>query len=138
MLHPLKYLGFQNAALKTFKIGGQSQSVYDTIVPFIDVPPKGGGSAYGEKWRPNPNKLADQRYIGTPGEIKTTIMPNGDVFQTKLVQMEKLLLNSIIQYIIGQISMLILMIMKYDGTPWMAILSRSLLSIIPMEHRNSN
>ena len=33
---------------------------------------KGGGSAYGGKWRPNPNKPQDQRFLGKPGEIKTT------------------------------------------------------------------
>ena len=33
---------------------------------------KGGGSAYGGKWRPNPNKPYDGRYIGVPGEIKRT------------------------------------------------------------------
>ena len=46
--------------------------------------------------------------------------------------------EGIIQCIIGQISILIHMIMKYDGTPQMDILNRSLLLIIPMEHRNSN
>ena len=45
---------------------------------------KGGGSAYGGKWRPNPNKPQDQRYWGKPGEIKTTIMRNGEIFRTKI------------------------------------------------------
>lgn len=45
---------------------------------------KGGGSAYGGKWRPSPNKPEDQRYIGKPGEIKTTVMNNGDIFKTKI------------------------------------------------------
>ena len=45
---------------------------------------KGGGSAYGGKWRPNPNKPQDQRYLGNPGEIKRTIMNNGDVYKTKM------------------------------------------------------
>ena len=49
-----------------------------------DTKPKGMGSAFGGKWRPNPSKPADQRYIGIPGEIKRTIMPNGDVYQTKI------------------------------------------------------
>lgn len=44
---------------------------------------KGGGSAYGGKWRPNPNKSQDQRYLGNPGEMKRTIMNNGDVYKTK-------------------------------------------------------
>lgn len=60
---------YKAEGLEPFKIGGQSPPVYDTIVPFIDVQLKGGGSAYGGKWRPNPNKPADQRYVGTPGEI---------------------------------------------------------------------
>ena len=137
------YLDYERSykaeGLEAFKIGGQSPPVYDTIVLFIDVQLKGGGSAYGGKRRPNPNKPADQRYVGTPGEIKTTIMPNGDVFKQKnWSRLEKLLWNGIIQYIIGQISILIHMIMKYDGTPQMDILNRSLLLIIPMEHRNSN
>lgn len=40
--------------LDAFKVGGQPQAFYDTISPFIDVPLKGGGSAYGGQWRPNP------------------------------------------------------------------------------------
>jgi len=42
------------------------------------------GSAYGGKWRPNPNKPQDQWYLGNPGEIKTTIMPNGEIYKTKI------------------------------------------------------
>ena len=45
---------------------------------------KGMGSAYGGKWRPNPNKPQDQRYLGNPGEIKKTIMPNGETYKTKI------------------------------------------------------
>ncbi len=45
---------------------------------------KGTGSAHGGKWQPNPNKPQDQRYVGSPGEVKTTIMNNGDVFKTKI------------------------------------------------------
>lgn len=45
---------------------------------------KGMGSAYGGKWRPNPNKPQDQRYLGNPGEIETTIMPNGETYKTKI------------------------------------------------------
>ena len=50
---------YKAEGLEAFKIGGQSPSVYDTIVPFIDVQLKGGGSAYGGKWRLNPNKPTD-------------------------------------------------------------------------------
>lgn len=44
---------------------------------------KGGGSAYGGKWRPNPNKPHDQRFLGKPGEIKTTYK-NGYRVDTKI------------------------------------------------------
>lgn len=30
---------------------------------------KGGGSAYGGGWKPSPNKPADQRLVGTPGQV---------------------------------------------------------------------
>ncbi len=44
---------------------------------------KGSGSAYGGKWQPNPSKPADSRYIGEPGEIKTTYK-NGYRIDTKI------------------------------------------------------
>lgn len=44
----------------------------------------GGGSAYGGKCRPNPNKPDDQRLVGRPGEIKRTVMRNGAVYLTKI------------------------------------------------------
>lgn len=47
---------------------------------------KGMGSAHGGKWRPNPNKPDDQRFLGKPGEIKTTIIKNGDTYRTKIGQ----------------------------------------------------
>ncbi len=61
--------------LDSFKISGQPALSHDTINTFIDIPfTKGGGSAFGGQWRPNPNKPADQRYVGTPGEVKTTVI----------------------------------------------------------------
>ena len=45
---------------------------------------KGMGSAYGGKWRPNPKKPQDQRYLGNPGEIITTTLPNGERYETKI------------------------------------------------------
>ena len=45
---------------------------------------KGGGSTYGGKWRPNPDKPEDARYLGEPGEVKTTVMRNGDLYRTKI------------------------------------------------------
>ena len=61
---------FQNDDLAAFKIGGTYHKACDTIEPYLIG--KGGGSAYGGKWRPNPNKPQDQRFLGKPGEIKTT------------------------------------------------------------------
>ena len=68
--------------LDCYKIGGTIRQEYDIMEPYRIG--KGGGSAYGGKWRPNPNKPQDARYWGNPGEIKTTIMNNGDIFKTKI------------------------------------------------------
>ncbi len=43
---------------------------------------KGMGSAYGGEWQPK--KEADKRLVGEPGEIKTTIMKNGERYDTKI------------------------------------------------------
>lgn len=40
---------------------------------------KGGGSAYGGEWRPS--KAEDERFLGKPGDIKTTEMPGGSKYQ---------------------------------------------------------
>ena len=39
------------------------------------MPLKGGGSAYGGKWKPS--KPEDERLVGKPGEIKITFKPDG-------------------------------------------------------------
>ena len=57
-----------NDDLECYKIGGNKSVEYDIMAPYRIG--KGGGSAYGGKWRPNPNKPADQRFMGTPGEVK--------------------------------------------------------------------
>ncbi len=78
--------GFSKEDLEPFKMGGATHYDYDTIEPFLigGFTQKGGGSAYGGKWRPNPNKPQDERFLGKPGEIKTTVMNNGNIFQTKI------------------------------------------------------
>ena len=68
--------------LDCYKIGGANHTFCDTMDAYMIG--KGGGSAYGGKWRPNPNKSQDQRYLGNPGEMKRTIMNNGDVYKTKM------------------------------------------------------
>ena len=44
----------------------------DTIEPFLigGYTSKGGGSAYGGKWRPNPNKTQDKIFIGPPNTVQ--------------------------------------------------------------------
>lgn len=37
---------------------------------------KGMGSVYGGEWQPNPDKPDDARFIGEPGEVKTTTATN--------------------------------------------------------------
>ena len=67
-----KYMSFESSTsnddLECYKIGGNKSVEYDIMAPYRIG--KGGGSAFGGKWRPNPNKPADQRFMGTPGEVK--------------------------------------------------------------------
>lgn len=59
--------------INDYKIDGQDARIYCTIDAYKDIcTRKGGGSAYGGKWKPNPNKASDARYLGKPGEIKTS------------------------------------------------------------------
>ena len=44
----------------------------------------GGGSTYGGKWRPSPNKPDDQRLVGKPGQINRTFTKNGELRLTKI------------------------------------------------------
>jgi len=45
---------------------------------------KGMGRAQGGAWRPSPNKPHDGRFLGEPGEIKKTIMWDGEKRSTKI------------------------------------------------------
>ena len=80
-----KYMSYERSLqkddLEAFKIGGTYYKPCDTIDPYLIG--KGGGSAYGGKWRPNPNKPQDQRFLGKPGELKTTYK-NGYRVDTKI------------------------------------------------------
>ena len=59
--------GFPHENLDAFKIGGTSSNNRDTIEPFLIG--KGGGSAYGGKWKPNPNKPQDKIFLGPPNTV---------------------------------------------------------------------
>ena len=64
---------FSKENLEDFMIGETYRPESDRIEAYMDVPAfKGGGSAYGGKWKPNPNKPADSRFLGEPCEIKRT------------------------------------------------------------------
>ena len=66
-----KYMSFEsgtsNDDLECYKIGGNKSVQYDIMAPYRIG--KGGGSAYGGKWQPNPNKPQDQRLVGNPGQV---------------------------------------------------------------------
>ena len=72
---------FQKEGLDAFKVGGAPSRSCATIEPFlIGGSFKGGGSAYGGKWKPSSDK--DNRLSGTPGEIKTTYNKNWEKTET--------------------------------------------------------
>ncbi len=81
-----RYMNYERSLpkedLDCYKIGGAIHQECDIMAPYRIG--KGGGSAYGGKWRLGPNKPEDKRYLGEPGSINTTTMRNGEVFQTKI------------------------------------------------------
>lgn len=52
----------------------------DIIEPYLVE--LGGGSAYGGKWRPS--KPGDERFLGKPGEIKSSYAKDGSKIETKI------------------------------------------------------
>lgn len=67
-----RYMNYERSLrtedLETYKIGGAPALSYDTMEPYrMD---KGGGSAYGGKWRPNPNKPNEVILQGPPNTIQ--------------------------------------------------------------------
>ena len=59
---------FRREDLNAFKIGSTSNGNRDTIEPYLIE--KGGGSAYGGKWKPNPNKPQDKIFLGPPNTVQ--------------------------------------------------------------------
>ena len=74
--------GFRKEDLDAFKFGGTPNLNRDTIEPFLigDGAFKGGGSAYGGKWKPTQAK--DSRLSGAPGEVKVTYSKSGEKTET--------------------------------------------------------
>ena len=74
---------YKSEDLDAFKIGETYRPECDTIEPYlIGGTYKGGGSAYGGKWKPS--KPDDERFLGEPGSINRTAGRNGDLRETKI------------------------------------------------------
>ncbi|MDY3080360.1 MAG: hypothetical protein SOR56_09210 [Oscillospiraceae bacterium] len=79
-----KYMSYDKTTaedLESFKIPDTTSKNRDIM--FAYRVSAGGGSAYGGKWRPSPKKPNDKRFLGEPGEIKTTYT-NGYRVDTKI------------------------------------------------------
>jgi len=75
-----KYMNYEREYdredLECYKIGGTKQLDYDIMESYRIG--KGGGSAFGGEYKPA--KAEDERFVGEPGEIKTTYKRNGTKF----------------------------------------------------------
>ena len=79
--------GLQKENLDDFKVGGTYYAKRDTIEPFLiggSYIPKGGGSAYGGEWRPNPEKPNDWKFLGEPGDMNQTYDKHGELYETHI------------------------------------------------------
>ena len=75
--------GVEEDDLSAFQMGGTFQKECDILEAYrIGGTTKGGGSAYGGKWKPA--KEDDERLIGEPGEIKVTFKKDGSKIETKI------------------------------------------------------
>ena len=82
-----KYMSYHKEVeeddLSAFQMGGTFQKECDILEAYrIGGTTKGGGSAYGGKWKPS--KLEDERLVGEPGQIKTTFDKKGNRIDTKI------------------------------------------------------
>ena len=60
--------GVEEDDLSAFQMGGTIRKECDILEAYrIGGTAKGGGSAYGGKWKPS--KPEDERFIGEPGEV---------------------------------------------------------------------
>lgn len=72
-----RYMSYERTETKedldAYKIGGAYNTSYDTISPYMVG--KGGGSAYGGQWKPNPNKPNDMVFVGEPNSRQRHFIP---------------------------------------------------------------
>ena len=65
--------GLPKEDLDCYKIGGAIRQEYDIMEPYRIG--KGGGSAFGGKWKPNPNKPNDMAFVGDPNSRQRHFIP---------------------------------------------------------------
>lgn len=65
--------GLSKEDLDCYKIGGSILQNYDIMEPYRIG--KGGGSAYGGQWKPNPDKPADMAFVGEPNSRQRHYIP---------------------------------------------------------------
>lgn len=72
-----RYMDYERALpkenLDCYKIGGAYRQEYDIMAPYRVG--KGGGSAFGGKWKPNPNKPNDMAFVGEPNSTQRHFIP---------------------------------------------------------------
>ena len=72
---------FRGEDLDAFKIGTH-RVVIVIIEPYLIG--KGGGSAYGADWKPNPKKPNDWKFLGNPSDINQTYNKHGELCETHI------------------------------------------------------
>lgn len=79
-----RYMSYERSLpkedLDAYKIGSTTPASYDILAPYMVS--KGGGSAYGGGYKPA--KPADERFVGTPGEIKVSYAGDGSKIETHI------------------------------------------------------
>jgi hypothetical protein len=72
-----RYMNYERSLpkedLECYKIGGAIHQSYDIMESYRIG--KGGGSAYGGEWKPNPNKPNDMAFIGDPNSKQRHFIP---------------------------------------------------------------
>lgn len=106
---------FSKENLEDFMIGETYRPESDRIEAYLDIPSfKGGGSAYGGKWKPNPNKPAIADFLANQVKLNGHLRTATGWIQ-RLAMMEEPSLKDIIQIIIDPGHIQIHMIISLHG-----------------------
>ena len=117
-----------NLIIKCAYVVSENNGDYNSIIQ------TGMGSAYGGQWKPK--KPEDERFLGEPGEIKTTYKNNYRI-DTKWERMVVQYVRGIMLTTTGPINIRIRMTTILIGIQIEEILCRDRLSIIQTDHLNS-